>query len=33
VRAGHVARDYTRTLLRATEGYRRAEPVAGEPAN
>ncbi|HDR9185974.1 TPA: ABC transporter ATP-binding protein, partial [Burkholderia vietnamiensis] len=28
VRAGQVARDYTRTLLRATEGYRRLDPVA-----
>jgi len=28
VRTGQVARDYTRTLLRATEGYRRLDPVA-----
>ncbi|CAN0625771.1 Oligopeptide transport ATP-binding protein OppF [Burkholderia multivorans] len=27
VRAGHVASDYTRTLLRATEGYRRIDPA------
>jgi len=32
VRAGRVARDYTRTLLNATEGYRRLDPVAGAPA-
>ncbi|AIO36292.1 ABC transporter ATP-binding protein [Burkholderia pseudomultivorans] len=32
VRAGQVARDYTRTLLRATEGYRRLEPAADAPA-
>ncbi|EEE03002.1 ABC transporter, ATP-binding protein [Burkholderia multivorans CGD1] len=28
VRAGQVARDYTRTLLQATEGYRRLAPAA-----
>ncbi|KVZ56006.1 ABC transporter [Burkholderia ubonensis] len=27
VRAGQVTRDYTRTLLRATEGYRRIDPA------
>ncbi|EMD9443694.1 ABC transporter ATP-binding protein, partial [Burkholderia cepacia] len=32
VRAGQVARDYTRTLLNATEGYRRLEPAPGAPA-
>ena len=32
VRAGQVARDYTRTLLNATEGYRRLDPVADAPA-
>ncbi len=32
VRAGHVARDYTRSLLRATEGYRRLDPALDAPA-
>jgi len=32
VRAGHVASDYTRTLLRATEGYRRINPAVDAPA-
>ncbi|AXF23226.1 ABC transporter ATP-binding protein [Burkholderia pyrrocinia] len=32
VRAGQVARDYTRTLLRATEGYRRLDPAVGTPS-
>ncbi|HHY6933131.1 TPA: ATP-binding cassette domain-containing protein, partial [Burkholderia ambifaria] len=32
VRAGQVARDYTRTLLRATEGYRRLDPAIDAPA-
>ncbi|WP_412024331.1 ABC transporter ATP-binding protein [Burkholderia cepacia] len=31
VRAGQVARDYTRTLLQATEGYRRLDPVTDAP--
>ncbi|RQS07164.1 ABC transporter ATP-binding protein [Burkholderia sp. Bp9002] len=32
VRAGQVARDYTRSLLRATEGYRRLAPALDAPA-
>ncbi|MGZ2747318.1 ABC transporter ATP-binding protein [Burkholderia stagnalis] len=32
VRTGQVERDYTRSLLRATEGYRRLDPALDAPA-